>query len=135
VGVAMGANGSAMAVKAADVVMMSSNLTKLSSTIVIGKLTRALILENVVFSVVVKIVAIVLAMTGYMLLWHAILIDIGTLLVVIGNGIRPLLYNVYERNERSEAADGRSASLEAIVSKKAAEEEESFVNDIVNLDV
>jgi hypothetical protein len=119
----MGANGSAMAVKAADVVMMSSNLTKLSSTIVIGKLTRALILENVVFSVVVKIVAIVLAMTGYMLLWHAILIDIGTLLVVIGNGIRPLLHNVYERNERSEAADGRSASLEAIVSKKAAEEE------------
>lgn len=94
VGVAMGAAGSAMAVKAADVVLMTDNLTKLSATIEMGKLTRALIFENVIFSVAVKILAIVLALTGYMLLWHAILIDIGTLLVVIANGVRPLFSKV-----------------------------------------
>lgn len=94
VGVAMGAAGSAMAVKAADIVLMSDNLTKLPSTIAMGKLTRALIFENVIFSVAVKLVAIVLALTGFLELWHAILIDIGTLLVVICNGTRPLCSKV-----------------------------------------
>lgn len=94
VGVAMGAAGSAMAVKAADVVLMTESLTKLPSTIAMGKLTRLLIYENVVFSVAVKLMAIVLALTGYLMLWHAILIDIGTLFVVIANGTRPLFSQV-----------------------------------------
>ena len=90
----MGAAGSAMAVKAADVVLMTESLTKLPSTIAMGKLTRLLIYENVIFSVAVKFMAIVLALTGYLLLWHAILIDIGTLFVVIANGIRPIFSQV-----------------------------------------
>ncbi len=98
VGMAMGAAGSAMAVKAAQVVLMSNNLTKIASTIRMGQLTRALIFENVIFSIAVKIVAIVLAMTGYMELWHAILIDIGTLIIVIVNGSRPLASKVSNLN-------------------------------------
>ena len=94
VGVAMGAAGSAMAVRAAEVVLMSNNLTKLASTIRMGQLTRALIFENVYFSIAVKLMAMCLAMSGYMKLWHAILVDIGTLLIVILNGSRPLMSKV-----------------------------------------
>ena len=83
-----------MAVNAADVVMMTDNLTKLPSTLAMGKLTRALIYENVILSVAVKLLAIVLALTGYLLLWHAIFIDVGTLFVVICNGVRPLCSRV-----------------------------------------
>jgi Cd2+/Zn2+-exporting ATPase len=123
VGVAMGAAGSAMAVKAADVVLMTDSLTKLASTIAIGKLTRGLIFQNVIFSVVVKIIAIVLALTGFLLLWHAILIDVATLFVVIGNGVRPLCCGIYERNEsldtyRSESYQSTSSDMNARIQLK-----------------
>ena len=64
VGVAMGAGGTAMACAAADIVMMSDNLTRLPTTIKLCKLARAIIIQNCVFSIVVKIVAVVLAVAG-----------------------------------------------------------------------
>ncbi len=87
-----------MAVKTADVVLMSDNLTKLPATISIGKMARQIIFQNVCFSVVVKLGAILLAAAGYVMLWHAIFIDVGTLLVVTVNGTRPLYTQVIRLN-------------------------------------
>ena len=95
VGVAMGSGGSAMAVKTADVVLMSDNLTKLPAVIAIGRMARDIIFQNVCFSIVIKLGAILLATVGYIRLWHAIFIDVGTLLVVIANGTRPLYTTVF----------------------------------------
>ena len=79
-----------MAVAVADVVLMSENLLRIPAAVQLGRLTRAIILENVTFSIAVKIIAVSLAFTGYLELWHAVLFDIGSLLAVIGNGMRPL---------------------------------------------
>jgi Cd2+/Zn2+-exporting ATPase len=94
VGVAMGAAGAAMAVNAADVVLMSDNLTKLPATISIAKSCNSIIIQNIALSVGIKLIAMALAMLGYLVLWEAICVDIGSLLIVLLNGLRPMQSNV-----------------------------------------
>ncbi len=67
VGIAMGAGGSAMAVVAANCVIMSDNLLRVPSAIKICRHARAVIIANCVFSVIVKLTAIVLAVLGTLL--------------------------------------------------------------------
>lgn len=94
VGVAMGAAGSAMAVNAADVVLMSENLTKLPATIAMAKRCNIIVMQNIVLSVGIKMTAMILAMFGYLVLWEAICVDIGALFLVLFNGLRPMHYDV-----------------------------------------
>jgi hypothetical protein len=91
VGVAMGAGGSAMAVVAADVVFLSNNLLRLPSAVALCRSARATIIANCVFAITVKLIAIVLAILGMLKLWHAVLIDVGSLLFVVVNGSSILL--------------------------------------------
>jgi Cd2+/Zn2+-exporting ATPase len=90
VGVAMGAAGAAMAVNTADVVLMSENLLRIPQTLDLAKFTRRIIFQNVCFSLCVKLIAIILAFFGFIILWNAIIIDMGCLVAVALNGIRPL---------------------------------------------
>eukprot|EP01040_Poterioochromonas_malhamensis_P008920 gene8920-9657_t len=97
VGVAMGAGGSAMAVTSADVVLMSDNLMLLPAAIKLCRLARSTMIQGFVFAVAVKIVAIVLAILGLLEFWHAIVIDIGSLIIVVINGMRPWFSNYYNK--------------------------------------
>ena len=94
VGFAMGEAGAAMAVNAADVVLMSNNLTKLPATISMAKRSRKIIIQNIYLSVGIKVIAMILAMLGYLVLWEAICVDIGALFIVLLNGLRPLHQHV-----------------------------------------
>ena len=117
----MGAGGTAMAAAAADIVMMSDNLLRLPATIQLCRLARSIIIQNCILSILVKIVAVVLAVMGkdmrcygpvrvayFFLLftvgklsfWQAVLIDVGTLLAVICNGTRPLNSDVYRDTQQ-----------------------------------
>ncbi len=60
----MGASGTAMAANAADIILMNENLLLVPWTIELATKTINIILENVAFSIAVKIVAIVFAVTG-----------------------------------------------------------------------
>jgi Cd2+/Zn2+-exporting ATPase len=102
VGVAMGANGSAMAVSAADVVLMSNNLKKLPATLLLCQLSRYVIIFNISFSIGIKVIAVILAILGYLQLFMAILIDTGSLIVVIFVGMIPLVTNVYASSDVQE---------------------------------
>lgn len=86
----MGAAGSAMAVTAADVVLMTDSLSRLPATLAAARVARALIMQNIVLSVGIKGAAMVFAMMGYLELWQAVAIDIVSLLLVLANGLRPL---------------------------------------------
>lgn len=80
-----------MAVAAADMVLMNDNLLRIPAVIAHGRFVRALILENVIFSIVLKFLAISLALAGILELWTAVLFDIGSLVFVVSNGTRALL--------------------------------------------
>ena len=64
VGVAMGAGGSAMAVTAAGVVLLTENLLMIPCAVRLCREARAAMLQNCFFAIGIKFVAIVLALLG-----------------------------------------------------------------------
>lgn len=96
VGVAMGSGGAAMAISAADIVVMTKDISVLAKIIALCGRACRLIEQNIAFAVGVKIVSIIIAITGQMELWAAIIVDVSALVLVVANGTRILSYDVDE---------------------------------------
>lgn len=112
VGVAMGAGGSAMAVAAADVVILSNNLLRLPSAVSICRTARTVIVQNCVFAIAIKLAAIVMAILGMLTLWQAVLIDVGSLLFVVANGSSLLFSRAFEDSDAPDEPERMSAVKE-----------------------
>ena len=106
-----------MAVVAADVVILSNNLLRLPSAISICRKARRIIITNCVFAIGLKMIAIGLAIAGplslpslthlclgMLSLWQAVLIDVGSLLVVVGNGSSLLWSTAFRDSDIPESA-------------------------------
>ena len=92
VSVAMGGAGSAQALETADIALMADDLKQLPFAVRLSRFTRRLIIQNVGISFAVKLLFVLLALTGMASLWLAILADVGVSLIVTLNGMRPLKY-------------------------------------------
>ncbi|HTX70341.1 MAG TPA: cation-translocating P-type ATPase [Thermoleophilia bacterium] len=88
IGIAMGAAGTDAALETADIALMGDDLSAVPDTIRLARRTTRVIWQNIVFSVVVKSVFLVLAPLGLVTLWLAVFADMGTSLLVTGNGLR-----------------------------------------------
>ena len=86
IGVAMG-HGAALAMETADVTLLDSNLEKLACCIETGKRVTRKIKENVLFSIVVKLVVLGFAIAGMTQLWVAIASDVGSMILVTLNAM------------------------------------------------
>ncbi|MFO7320457.1 MAG: cation-translocating P-type ATPase [Chloroflexota bacterium] len=89
VGIAMGGAGSAQALETADLALMADDLTQLPFALRLARFTRRVIGQNVVISMGVKLLFVVLALFGATSLWLAVLADVGMLMLVTLNGLRP----------------------------------------------
>jgi Zn2+/Cd2+-exporting ATPase len=101
VGVAMGAGGSAMAVASADIILMTDNLLLLPAAVKMCQSACSITLQNFAFAIIVKVIAIILALVGHLEFWQAVLVDMGTLLFVLVNGIRPLLRGTFSSKSKT----------------------------------
>ena len=90
VGVAMGAMGSDAAIEAADVVLMDDDPRKLALAIAIARKTLAIVRQNIVFSLVVKIGCLLLTAVGITNMWWAIFADVGVMVLAVLNATRAL---------------------------------------------
>ena len=90
IGIAMGAAGSDAAVEAADIALMSDDLSRLPWLIEHSRRTLGIIRQNVIASLGVKAVFVVLTFSGLASLWTAIAADMGVSLAVIANALRLL---------------------------------------------
>ena len=90
IGVAMGAAGSDAAIEAADIALMGDDLAKLPWLVRHSRRTLAIIRQNVVLSIGIKVVFVVLTFAGLATLWAAIAADMGVSLLVIANALRLL---------------------------------------------
>ena len=90
VGIAMGGAASAHAMETADVVLMADGLARLPLAFRLARLARRLIVQNVAFSLLTKLVFILLALAGWTSMWLAVAADMGVSLLVTFNGMRPL---------------------------------------------
>ena len=90
IGIAMGAKGSDTALETSDVALMAEDLNALPGFFRLGNRTVANIRQNVVVSIVVKLVVLVAAVFGFARLWMAVFADSGVALLVTLNGLRLL---------------------------------------------
>lgn len=90
VGVAMGGLGSDAAMEAADVVIMTDELSRLPLAIRIARRTMVIAKENIVFSLAVKILILTLSLLTDIGLWLAVFADVGVCMLAILNSLRAL---------------------------------------------
>ena len=93
IGVAMGGLGSDAAIEAADVVIMTDEVSKISESISISRKTMRIVKENIVFAITVKISVLVLSALGIATMWSAVFADVGVSVIAILNALRILKVN------------------------------------------
>ena len=89
-GIAMGGNGTDAALETADIVLMSDDLSRLSPLLRLSRKAMSIIKQNITIALSLKLIFLVLSISGVATLWMAVLADDGAALVVILNGLRVL---------------------------------------------
>ena len=87
-GIAMGGLGSDATIETADVVIQDDRPDKIAVAIQVGKLTRKIVLQNIILAFGVKIVVLILGAGGIANLWEAVFADVGVALLAILNAVR-----------------------------------------------
>ena len=90
VGVAMGAMGSDAAIEAADVVLMDDDPMKLATAIRLSRRCLAIVYQNIVFAIGVKLLCLLLVAVGVANMWFAIFADVGVMVIAVLNAMRCL---------------------------------------------
>ena len=90
IGIAMGAMGSDAAIEAADVVLMDDDPMKIAKGIKISRKCIAIVYQNIVFALVVKVICLGLGAVGIANMWMAIFDDVGVTVIAVLNAIRAL---------------------------------------------
>lgn len=89
-GIAMGAIGSDAAIEASDIVFMTDDIALLPDSIKIAKKTLAIVRQNIVFSIAVKVGVLILTALGYADMWQAVFADVGVMVIAVLNTLRTL---------------------------------------------
>lgn len=92
IGIAMGALGSALAIEAADIILLEDELPKIVDAIKISKETLRVVNQNIAFAIVVKVIIVLLALVGYFGMWEAIVAEVGVVFAAIMNAVYVVKY-------------------------------------------
>lgn len=88
VGIAMGGIGSDATIEASDIVLMKDDLSNLADAIKISKITKKIVLSNIIFAIMFKIIMLVLAVLGITPIWLAVFADVGVTIISVFNSLR-----------------------------------------------
>lgn len=90
IGIAMGAAGTDVALETADVALMADQLTKLPAAITLARKAARIIRQNIALSLATIAALDAAALTGYISLAAGLLLNEGSALLIISNGLRLL---------------------------------------------
>jgi Cd2+/Zn2+-exporting ATPase len=88
VGIAMGAAGTDAAVDAADVIVLNDDISALVRLDRLSRDLRSVILQNIVFSLITKVILVVVGVMYPLGFWVAVAGDMGVSLLVTANSLR-----------------------------------------------
>ncbi len=87
-GIAMGANGSDVAIETADMIIQTDQPSKFVTGFNISKSTQGVIWQNIILAFGVKVLVLILGAAGMATLWQAVFADVGVALLAILNAVR-----------------------------------------------
>ncbi len=87
-GIAMGANGSDVAIETADMIIQTDQPSKFVTGFNISKSTQGVIWQNIILAFGVKVLVLILGAAGLATLWQAVFADVGVALLAILNAVR-----------------------------------------------
>ncbi|MGP4042442.1 heavy metal translocating P-type ATPase [Gracilibacillus sp. D59] len=93
VGIAMGGAGTDVALETADIALMGDDISKIHDSMHLSKRTLRIIKENIGLALLIKVVALLLVIPGWLTLWLAIFADMGATLLVVLNALRLIRKN------------------------------------------
>ena len=88
VGIAMGGLGSDATIETADVVIQDDKPSKIAMAINIGKQTKKIVWQNIMFAFLVKAIVLTLGAGGLATMWEAVFADVGVALLAVLNAVR-----------------------------------------------
>ena len=84
----MGKLGSDAALEASDIVLVNDDLKSIPNSIKIAKKTKKIVMENIIFSIVCKVLFMVLGILNVIPLFVAVFADVGVMLIAVFNSLR-----------------------------------------------
>ena len=90
IGIAMGGIGSDASIEAADIVIMDDDIGKIGKAMAISKKTLAIVKENIIFAIGIKVLFLILGALGISNMWMAVFADVGVSFIAIINSMRAL---------------------------------------------
>nr|AID81884.1 heavy metal ATPase transporter 4 [Camelina sativa] len=87
IGISMGISGSALATQTGHIILMSNDIRRIPQAIKLARRARRKVVQNVFLSITFKAGILALAFAGHPLIWAAVLVDVGTCLLVIFNSM------------------------------------------------
>ncbi|KAL5771571.1 hypothetical protein ACOSP7_015725 [Xanthoceras sorbifolium] len=87
IGISMGISGSALATETGHVILMTNDIRRIPEVILLARKAHWKVVQNVTFSIATKLAVLTLAFTGHPFVWAAVLVDVGTCLLVILNSM------------------------------------------------
>ncbi|MBN2696124.1 MAG: cadmium-translocating P-type ATPase, partial [Bacilli bacterium] len=94
IGVSMG-SASDLAIEVSDVIIINNDIRLLDKAIKIAKKTRSIATQNIAFSMIVKLIFLILSGIGFMWMWLSIFADVGVALLCVLNAIRIIYQKKY----------------------------------------
>ena len=88
-GISMG-EGTEIANNTADAILVSNNLENIPKAIKISRKTMRIIKQNIIFSLLIKLIVLMLGICGVAPVWLAVIADTGVSLITVLNSIRIL---------------------------------------------
>ena len=101
VGVSMGGIGSDIAIEASDMVLMNDDLLGVINAKQIGKKTKSIVKQNVVFAILVKLAILILSVLGLTNMYLAIFGDVGVSILTILNATRISNTKLVKKDKKS----------------------------------
>lgn len=86
VGIAMGSQGSDMAISSSDIILLHDDIGKIPTLISLAKETKKVTYGNIYFALGAKIFIMILSLLGITSLWLAVFADVGVALLAVAYG-------------------------------------------------
>ncbi len=90
IGFAMGIAGTDTAIETADVALMDDDLRKIPVFVRLSQKTGWVLTQNISLALIIKLVFMIMTLSGIGTLWMAVFADVGASLLVVANGLRLL---------------------------------------------